>query len=47
MEISCANTRTGQGVLAATTVDLREGEIVHQIMVEASDEYPQGTRSLP
>jgi hypothetical protein len=35
------------GVLAATTVDLRDGEIVRQVVVEASDEYPQGTRSLP
>ena len=34
-------------VLAAATVELRDGEIVRQVVVEASDEYPQGTRSLP
>jgi hypothetical protein len=37
----------GTRVLATATVELRDGEIVRQVMVEASDEYPQGTRSLP
>jgi hypothetical protein len=37
----------GTRVLAAATVELRDGEIVRQVMVEASDEYPRGTRSLP